>query len=265
MISIIGLGFVGSAILYSFEKKNIKNLYVYDKYKKLGNLEECLKSDVIFLALPTPYDDKLKEFNKKEIENICNYLNENNYNKLVIIKSTVEPETTDYLSNKYKNLNLIHNPEFLSAKTAKDDFHNQTHIVLGKSKNCDINLYNNLINFYKEHYPIAQISECSSVESESMKLFCNSYYSVKIQFFNELYLLCNKNNTNFEKIKQMMFKNKWINIMHTEVPGQDGKLSYGGACFPKDTNALNMYMKKYNVLNNVLNATIIERNILRDK
>ena len=42
----------------------------------------------------------------------------------------------------------------------------------------------------------------------------------------------------------MMLKNEWINPMHTNVPGSDGSLGYGGACFPKDTNALYRYMEK---------------------
>ncbi len=36
----------------------------------------------------------------------------------------------------------------------------------------------------------------------------------------------------------LMLKNNWINPMHTKVPGNDGQLSYGGKCFPKDTKAL---------------------------
>ena len=31
----------------------------------------------------------------------------------------------------YKDLNIIYNPEFLSAKTANEDFINQQHIILG--------------------------------------------------------------------------------------------------------------------------------------
>ena len=61
-----------------------------------------------------------------------------------------------------------------------------------------------------------------------------------------------------------MLKNKWINPMHTNVPGVDGKLSYGGYCFPKDTNALLNHMKREGTHCKVLEATIIERNIMRD-
>ena len=32
-----------------------------------------------------------------------------------------------------------------------------------------------LEGFYKEYYPSAEISRCSSTESESMKIMCNSF------------------------------------------------------------------------------------------
>ena len=64
-------------------------------------------------------------------------------------------------------------------------------------------------------------------------------------------------------VKNMMLKNKWINHMHTTVPGPDGKLSYGGYCFPKDTNALLQFMKKMNSPHKVLEAIIDERNEMR--
>ena len=52
--------------------------------------------------------------------------------------------------------------------------------------------------------------------------------------------------------------------MHTDVPGIDGMLSYGGYCFPKDTNALVQFMKTKNTSHKVLQAVIDERNEMRD-
>ncbi len=49
--------------------------------------------------------------------------------------------------------------------------------------------------------------------------------------------------------------------MHTTVPGPDGSVSYGGLCFPKDTNALLKYMQKQQTPSKVLESTIDERNI----
>ena len=265
-IGIIGLGFVGGAILKSFENKNIKNINIYDKYKNggIGNIKDIFKSDILFLALPTIFKEDLKQYDKQPIVETCQILNDLKFKGIIVIKSTVEPETINILSNNFEYLQFIHNPEFLTARTAYQDFHNQKHIVLGKCPRCSLNNLNIVKNFYKKYYPEADISLCSSTESETMKLFCNSFYAMKVQIFTEFNQLCEKNNTNFNKIKNMMLKNNWINEMHTNVPGPDGKISYGGLCFPKDTNALNNYMIKKKSINNVLNASIKERNEIRD-
>lgn len=266
-ISIIALGLTGNTMYQSFKLKNIQNIAVYDKYKNggIGNLKDCLETDIMFIALPTLYNKEIKQYNKTSICETCDYLSENNYKGVIVIKSTIEPETINNLSDKYLNLQFVHNPEFLTARTAFEDFHNQKHIVLGKGKTCSDNNFELVKTFYKTYYSDAKISECTSLESESMKIFCNSFYAVKVQFFTELYLLCQKNDCNFDTVKNMMLCNNWINPMHTSIPGPDGQISYGGDCFPKDTEALNSYMEKMGSPNSVLNGTILERNELRKK
>jgi len=265
-IGIIGLGFVGSAMEKSFINKGLilnHNLFGYDKFKNggIGSFSSILNTNIVFLALPTPYDDTKQEYDKTSIIQTCELLSNNNYSGIVIIKSTVEPETTRNLSNLFPSLILVHNPEFLTARTAYEDFHNQKHIILGFD--CDFSKITDLINFYKTYYPDADISLSSSIESESAKIFCNSFYATKIQFMTELFLLCKANNSDYNKIKSMMLKNGWINHMHTTIPGPDGNISYGGLCFPKDTNALNKYMEKYNSPNLVMSSVITERNLMR--
>jgi UDPglucose 6-dehydrogenase len=255
MIGIIGLGFVGTALLTSFNKKNIE-VKTYDKFKKSDDLSDILKCNITFLGLPTPFNSEINQYNKSPIYEICEWLENNFYKGVIVIKSTVEPETTDILSEKYKSLKILHNPEFLTARTANEDFHNQRHIVLGKGKNCYQVDVDSVETFYKENYPDAEISICKSIESETMKIFCNSFYASKIILFNEYYLLCQKNGTNFNTIKELMLKNNWINSMHTDVPGPDGKLGYGGACFPKDTRALNQYMISTGTENQVIQSVI---------
>jgi len=262
-IGIIGIGFVGNAIKTCLENKNIKVL-CYDKYKKYDKFYNILISDIIFLALPTPYCEKNQCFDKSSIIDTCRMLSSFNYNGVVVIKSTVETHTTNILSNKFSSLQFIHNPEFLSAKTAIEDFENQTHIIIGKSYNINYKSLNKLYNFYTTYFPKSDISICSSEESETMKLFVNSFYSVKVQFFNELYDFSIKNKLDFEKIRELMLKNNWINPMHTQVPGPDGKLSYGGACLPKDSKALLSLMKSSNCHYYILQSSIKEQSIMRN-
>ena len=95
-------------------------------------------------------------------------------------------------------------------------------------------------------------------------MFVNCFYATKVQFFTELYLLCKNNGCDFNTVKEMMLKNKWINPMHTSVPGPDFKISFGGLCFPKDVQALNKYMEKTNTPRKVIDACIKERDELRD-
>lgn len=261
-VSVIGLGFVGGSMYKSFNEKKV-NVLGYDICKESDSFEECLKSDIMFLCLPTKYINSKNEYDKTPIIETCKKLTENHYQGAVVIKSTVEPTTTQSLSNQYPELNLIHNPEFLTAKTAYHDFHHQTHVVLGRTLNCSEEAFNMVSDFYKHHYDV-EVSLGTSLESESMKSFVNCFYSVKVQFFSELYCLCEKMGCDYNVVKDMMLKNKWINPMHTTVPGPDGNISYGGLCFPKDTNALNQHMQRLSTPNAVLDACIKERNQMRD-
>lgn len=268
-VCIYGLGFVGSSMYTSFINKGMEeniNLFGFDKFKNggIGNIDDGLKCDIIFMALPTMYNETTGSYDKKPIIECCEYLETSGYSGLIVIKSTVEPETTDNLSTRFKKLSFVHNPEFLTARTAYEDFHNQTHIVLGQGNTCSNSKLELLKLFYSTYYPNAEISICSSLESESMKIFCNSFYAVKVQFFTELFLLTKSNGSDYNKIVSMMLKNNWINPMHTQVPGPDKQVSYGGLCFPKDTNALNKYMERTNSANGVLEACIKERNKMRD-
>ena len=264
MYGIIGLGFVGGAIFKSFREKSII-VVGYDKYKNggIGKFKNVLNCCIVYLCLPTLFQPKINEYDKSAIHEVLQQLQDNNYNGLIVLKSTVEPETTQKLSEKYKNLKLIHNPEFLTARTAYHDFHHQTHVVLGKGPNCNHGDISIVKQFYEKYYPEAEISVCTSLESESMKIFCNSFYASKIQLFNEYYLMCQSNGSDFDTIRKLMLKNNWINEMHTDVPGPDGNLSYGGACFPKDTNALCQYMKNQNTPHQVIQNVISERNDMR--
>jgi UDPglucose 6-dehydrogenase len=263
-ISVIGLGFVGSAMFESFTQMGVSNLAGYDKYKNIGSIEECIDSSIIFMALPTQYNESASSYDKSSILEVLSQLSNLNFDGLIVIKSTVEPKTTMDLSERFKNLALLHNPEFLTERTALFDFNNQSHIVLGFGPNCKNKHREDIINFYKKYYPLALISQCTSDESESMKIFANSFYAVKVQFFNELYVLCKSIGINYTVVKDLMLKNNWINPMHTNVPGPDGKLSYGGSCFPKDTNALLKVMQKHGTSHKVLEATILERDEMRN-
>lgn len=284
-IGVIGIGVLGNAICETFTKHRLKDDIVikqFDKYKAIGKLEDVLECSFIFLCLPTLFNKDLKSYDISEINNVCCELVKCNYMGIVVVKSTVEPGTCEMLNSKYKELQMIHNPEFLTARTAVDDFANQKHIILGMTSQTNVTSILEIVKFYKVMFNAVLkeeedkiigdnnndiddkdknvISICSSVESEMVKIACNSFYATKIQFFTEMKLLCDKIGVTYDSMKGKMLMNGWINPMHTDVPGHDGKLSFGGACFPKDIKALCAFMEKMDVSNDVV-ASVVSENI----
>jgi UDPglucose 6-dehydrogenase len=263
-IGVIGIGVVVKAVFDFFVKRdNIKTIG-YDKYKKEynKNKEKLLECDIIFFCLPTEYKKEIKNYDHSITEEYIKWLEEKEYKGWSIIKSTIEPTKTQEWNEKYNKLKIIHNPEFLTSRTSEEDFINQNHIVIGYTKQTE-NQTEEIINFYKKNFKNVKISVGRSIETEMMKIWCNSFYAIKIQVFNEIYEHCKKMEVDYENVKTMMLKNEWINPMHTNVPGPDGKKGYGGACFPKDTNALVEHLKRNDIIHGVLESAIKERNFLR--
>lgn len=258
----VGLGFVGGALHASFKRRGVETI-VYDKYKNVGKIEDLKDCEIIFLCLPTPYVAG-HGFDLGALLDTCKALRELDYRKAIVIKSTVEPGVTKKFSEKFSAITFFHNPEFLTARTALEDFDNQTHIVIGTTSS-EFTLAGKVCSMYSELYPDAEISFCSAEESESMKIFANNFYAMKVQIFNEFRFLCQKTGADYEVVKDLMIKNGWINPMHTLVPGPDGLPSYGGACFPKDTNALLHLMRTLGSPHKVLEATVEERNDMREE
>lgn len=264
-IAIIGLGSIGGAIFKSFTEKGI-NVYGYDKYKDggIGNIGTCLYANMIFICLPTQYNEKIQQYDKSAIHEVLKFMHENKYNGVVLLKSTVEPGTVYNLMLRYSGLRLMHNPEFSTSRIAYHDFHNQKRIILGTSKSLIKNDIDMIRIFYKKHYPQAEIVICDSMESECMKIFVNSFYASKIQLFNEFYMICEHLELNFNNVRDLMLGNGLINRRHTNVPGPDGKFSYGGSSFPNDTKALLSFMKKEDLPYLALQGIVNERELMRN-
>jgi len=262
-VGIIGMGFVGTALESSFSQYTQIKLSKYDKYKNIGDIESILSTEMVFLCLPTPYSETLQTYDLESFVEICGYLQKNSYRGSVVVKSTLAPGTSEKMAQEY-DLPLIHNPEFLTARTACIDFHNQSHIILGSTSRADKHCLARVHKFYQTFYPNAVISLSSSTESESVKILCNSFYAMKVQICSEFYLLCQKLGISWDLVRDLMLGNGWINPMHTTIPGPDGNISYGGLCFPKDTQALLAVMKSMETPHLLLEACIKERDSMRN-
>jgi len=267
VLGICGLGTVGNAVS-EWARSNSVDYVQYDKYKGIGDRFDLLKADFLFLCLPTPFIKDAKMYDTSSIEETLSFLDHNKFRGLVVVRSTVVINTTSSWADEYPALHICFNPEFLTARTAVDDFKNQSHIILGRtippSKNIHYDeKYSALHTYLQTKFPKAKMSLVSSTAAEAMKMFVNTFYSVKIQYFTELYLTSKHFGIDFEEVRDLMLGNGWINPAHTQVPGPDGNISYGGACFTKDTQALLGQLTKLNIPHAVLESTVKERTLMR--
>ena len=264
-LAVIGVGILGAAMLKVLQTMH-PDAVGYDKYKPeySGTLEQVLSSDILFMTLPTPYSDINKRFDTSAIDEWCALLANKDYKGCVIIKSTVEPGLTDRIYIAHPLLKVVYSPEFCSVKTAEQDIRDARQIILAYAATEEPDWWPPILQWFQTRFPNSIITICKPVEAELMKLACNCFYAVKIQFFNEIYDVAATCGANYDTVREMMLTNGWINPMHTIVPGTDGLRSYGGQCIPKDTNALLQYMKRNNNIYKVLEATVAERNELRN-
>ena len=143
ILGIVGQGYVGTAVKEGMIE-SFPNILHYDKFhsekSNVENVESLLeKSEIVFICLPTPMK-KSGECDTSIIESEISYLNSKvkDNSKILVIKSTVPPGTTESFSKKFKNIKIIFNPEFLTELNYLEDFKNQDRIILGGDQNsCD--------------------------------------------------------------------------------------------------------------------------------
>ncbi len=251
-LGIIGQGFVGQAIYHKF--KNFYDILTYDLVSSKCNssfnelINQC---EVIFICLPTPMN-KDKSCDLSLVENVINEINQRTKNSIIVIKSTIPPGSTSLFNQKYKNLSIVFNPEFLTERNAIKDFENQKRIILGGPRDATSKLKQIFLNAFENIH----IIKTGSDHAEFIKYFTNSFLATKVSFSNEMFQLANKFNLDYDKIVEYAILDKRLGKTHFNVPGPDGDYGFGGHCFPKDLNALIHITEKNSSINNVLKAAL---------
>lgn len=228
-IGICGVGMVGGAMKSYFEKKRINPLLLYDKGKNLGSLEEINQADIIFICVPTPFD-KEKGFDLSFVEQACQNISGQ---KIIVIKSTVLPGTTEDLQRKYPQHKFLFNPEFLTEITADQDMSYPDRQIIGCTKES-YNVARDILQIL----PLAPFERIMpATEAEMVKYFGNTWFSAKVIFANQMYNLCQKIGINYDRVMEAAAADKRIGRTHLKV-FHKGYYGYGGKCLVKDIRAL---------------------------
>ena len=245
-LGVIGHGYVGESQSFAFSPSFDVRVYDKDSLKSTHSLNEVLDSDFIFVCVPTP----MKKDGSQDLSFVESFFKTAKEGPIYIIKSTVIPGTTNLLNEKFKNLKIIFSPEFLTERTAKLDILTQTRIILGGDKN----LTSKVRKIYDIRFKNKTIIETDSLTAEYIKYMNNTFFASKVSIMNEFYRLANHLGVDWETALYGFVSDQRIGDSHLNVPGPDGKLGFGGTCFPKDINAFISFAKKNNVNMNVLEA-----------
>jgi nucleotide sugar dehydrogenase len=259
-LGIIGQGFVGTAVFEGLKEHFNIETFDIEKESTCKSVEElAAKTDVIFLCLPTPME-KDGSCHLGIIEPVLESLdNLENNGKIIVVKSTVPPGTTEKWNEKYSCLYIVFNPEFLTEANSIEDFKNQNRIILGGPRPATTKVR----RIFKKAFPRVAIIKTGSTIAEMVKYFTNCFLATKVSFANEMYEICSGLDIDYDKVIEYAQYDTRIGNSHLEVPGPDGDFGYGGHCFPKDVNALKKLAWELSCHPRILEATDSKNNEVR--
>lgn len=221
-VSIIGYGWVGKSI-----HKLFPDAYVYDIPK--GDKKRANLGKVAFICVPTPSIGE-GELDISIVEECVAWCE----SPLIVIRSTLNPGTCDYLSQKY-NKRIVMQPEYLgeTAQHPLFDEKNIPFLILGgeaEDRRTLINLYTKV---YNANIKIRQVT---NYEAEIIKLTENRAIAFKVAQCQELYDVCEQAGIDYYTIRDAVYGddprfNLWWTFIFPEKRGFNSK------CIPKDIYA----------------------------
>lgn len=226
------------------------------------------RSDIIFLALPTPpgADGSADlKFILGVAEDLSQIITEY---KVIVDKSTVPVGTAEKVHDvlaanlSTELFDVVSNPEFLREGVAVDDFMKPERIVIGttapRAQKAMEQLYK---PFVRQGNPIYFMDERSA---EMTKYAANSFLATKITFMNEIANLCDLTGANVDQVRLGVGSDSRIGKRFL-FPG----VGYGGSCFPKDVKALEKTASDYDydfkILQSVMHVNRSQKNIAFDR
>jgi len=234
-LGIIGQGFVGTAVneglakYYNIETFDIKKDSTCSSMKEL--IEKC---EFIFVCVPTPMNSDGSCYTEMVNEVIKDVNRMTTEKKTLIIKSTIPPGTSEGWNKQYVNVDIVFNPEFLTEANSIEDFKNQNRIIIGGPRPATTKVR----RIFKKAFPKVPIIKTGSTTAEMVKYVTNCFLATKVSFANEINSVCNKLDIDYDKVIEYAQHDDRLGNSHWEVPGPDGKVGFGGSCFPKDILAM---------------------------
>lgn len=237
-IGIIGLGIVGGAVKYGFQKIG-HTVKVHD-IKLKTKIEDVLNTEICYICVPTPSTEE-GLCDVSAVMNTIDELIKIQYLGIIAIKSTLEPGTTAKLQKKYKTNKICFVPEFLRERVAISDFaENQDLCVIGTNDE-------DIFNIIKKSHGtlVKKFIQLSPTEAELTKYFTNIYNAILITFANTFYDVCKALDVDYINVKSAAIYKDYIHDRYLDC--NENFRGFGGICLPKDLRAIIALGKKLGI------------------
>jgi len=242
-IGIAGIGMVGGACKYGFEKLG-HNVSFHDP-KFDTKIEDILDADIIYICVPTPSNSDGScntDIVEQVLDEIVYYHYKTEYDgpyntdprkkrKYIAIKSTTEPGFTEKMQDKYKDFNVTIGfvPEFLRERLHISDFMENHDLLAVGSWSSD---FYNLVVKCHGRYP-KQVAQMTATEAELLKYYSNIFNALRVTFANEMYEVCEALGADYTAIKEAFMKRGTAADIYMDV--NENFRGYGGMCFVPGT------------------------------
>jgi len=218
-----------------FLEENSKKLLVsMIKNKKIhatDKMDDISKSKYIIICIGTPITSKLNP-NLKPFINFFHQLKKKiNKDQIIIIRSSVYPGICEkiYKIIEKKCKNLSYCPERIVQGKSITELPKLPQLVSGKSKKAILGSGQLFKKICKK------IIFTEIIEAELVKLFSNAYRYINFSISNQFYMICQSQNLNFFKIRDIMREGYMRNA---NIP-ESGFTA--GPCLLKDTMQLSSF------------------------
>lgn len=220
----------------------------------LSHEDAVLNSDISFVIVPTPSDDKgafSLQYAKWAFKEIGKALGKKKQYHNVVLTSTVLPGSTrqalvpilerESRRTAGKDFGVCYSPEFIALGSIINDFLNPDFTLIGE---IDERAGENLESLYSRVVVNDAPSARMNLENaELTKISINTFVTTKITFANMLAEICEKlPGGNIDVVTNALGMDKRIGRRYLT-----GSIGYGGPCFPRDNVALSYIAKELGV------------------
>jgi UDP-glucose 6-dehydrogenase len=255
--AIVGYGKVGRSY-----HKVFPEAIVYDPYQPEGkntSKEEVNDCDVAIVAVFTPHK-KDGSLDISIVEEVIDWID----CPLIIIKSALQPGTTDMLVNKTGKRIAIsveyvgegnYPVHFWKYPDQEDPRKHQMLVVGGADEVAEEAIQ----ILWRRLSPDVKIHKVTALEAEIVKLVENSYPAMKVTFMNAMLSVAKKSESSFIRIHQAWNSDPRTDSMH--VRAVEHERGWKSKCWDKDVPALAEYARSIGAtdMTKLLN-TVIEIN-----